>query len=397
MNLKKIILYITAVLFFLLGGVLLNYFGGYYTLSFITFIALGIAFLVYAIVPQISAERFLYFVGILLLVGSSVEAGLIILGGCFLLSCLLPLAVFVMPGLGISFILFFAARYMHARQEILTREFSVVDKRVPISLLVAGGLIILSGFLNLPRLLQLTPDADILRYINYVLYTLGGLVLLSGVPGLVKNRIIRALSPFSIAAIGTVLTILFVMTYVLYLFYDINKKERAESAISRQESNTVRLSARDPVAISSWNTYRDERFGFEMRYPKGWSVKDFYPSGVSILTPQREEVFTINTVNVGRESVFDIGSRRRGTRIKDIFFAGRKAELYSCPGQNRCPSQLAYSKSIRLVDLPPGWGLNNEIFYDIYKSDTGTYEILENILSTFQFISSQEGVEALLK
>lgn len=136
-------------------------------------------------------------------------------------------------------------------------------------------------------------------------------------------------------------------------------------------------------AITDLKTYSNTKYRFELNYPSGWviSENDDY---ISIKpTANSQSGLMISTVNVGRESVFDIAAK---VKIQDINFAGKKAKTYNCQQSgNVCPNQLTASVAVHLTELPTGWGQGNEIGYDVYKSDNTNVQDFQNILNSFRF------------
>lgn len=87
--------------------------------------------------------------------------------------------------------------------------------------------------------------------------------------------------------------------------------------------------------ISNWKSYRDEKYGFEVRYPPSWKTKEnsginFAPSVVSLVSPETEKFIksSLNTIGMSpAESDIDIyvyllkdlarGSDQQITSLKD--------------------------------------------------------------------------------
>jgi len=140
------------------------------------------------------------------------------------------------------------------------------------------------------------------------------------------------------------------------------------------------------VQAGSWKNYSNSKYHFELSYPSSWTlsendsyiyIKPFANSGSN---------FTISTINVGRESVFDAGAK---VKIQDTTFAGKKAKIYDCLQQgNTCPNQLAASVAIHLTESPTGWGQGNEIDYEVYKNDNLKISDFQQILDSIKFTTS---------
>ena len=140
------------------------------------------------------------------------------------------------------------------------------------------------------------------------------------------------------------------------------------------------------IDTSNWKTYWNEKYGFEVKYPIGWEIEEtsLYPFNFTIHHISNTSKLIIGPIGVGQESVFDkVG--RKYVNLEPANFAGIKAEQYICPGKNKCPSQLAHSRAIHLVNPPKGWEQSNEIYYDIENEYRNDYPIAEQILSTFRF------------
>jgi hypothetical protein len=142
----------------------------------------------------------------------------------------------------------------------------------------------------------------------------------------------------------------------------------------------------EPIDTSNWKIYRNEKYGFEVRYPNYFDIRTIksYPQTVVIFHKSYPDVqLVVDPINVGRESVFDIGA---GVSLNDGEFAGKKAKIYNCPEQNECPQQISYSKAIHLIELPLNWESGNEINLNVPKGKENLIETVNQILSTFRFI-----------
>jgi hypothetical protein len=144
-----------------------------------------------------------------------------------------------------------------------------------------------------------------------------------------------------------------------------NEAKNRGSNLDQQQDRQAKLAEDKDSEIprfdaSGWKIYRNE-----------WQIEEIqvYPFTITVGLPKHpSSALFIDPINVGRESVFDTGSR---VNLHSIDFFGKYAKQYICPGENTCPLQIAHSKAIHLIDLPQG-----------YEND---YQIVEQILSTFRF------------
>lgn len=147
---------------------------------------------------------------------------------------------------------------------------------------------------------------------------------------------------------------------------------------------------------AGWQTYRNEKYGFEIKYPGDWIKEEdnTYPFGIRLMREdfqanRRDLMITIDPINVGRESVFDAGkSNLVSCTIKNISFGGRESK--ECIAE----SIYGYSRYVRVIDLTDTkWEKDNEISFALNLEggiSSEEYHLLlpiyNQILSTFKFI-----------
>ncbi|TSC62816.1 MAG: hypothetical protein G01um101448_365 [Parcubacteria group bacterium Gr01-1014_48] len=148
------------------------------------------------------------------------------------------------------------------------------------------------------------------------------------------------------------------------------------------------------IDTSNWKTYRNEEYGFEVRYPRGWSPPYYVlcPEGSGcipfLILEERKDGF----MSTPREGLaFGMGSPEYGTlgemgedgiRRTKVDFAGTRADVIAvdCDGGDCVYSEIPSSMEY-WFDRPPR-------FIDIRGIDGNAirYKMVMRILSTFKFI-----------
>ena len=148
-------------------------------------------------------------------------------------------------------------------------------------------------------------------------------------------------------------------------------------------SNVVK--ARNGMLAANWQTYRNEEYGFEFKYPTNFQLTIDRESAAVVLTkltsmPEVAEHISESLI------VTPIGLKNPVTLCDirtNISFNSRKAE--QCINE----AEFYYQKIIKIKDLPPGWEVSNIIFIDLPKFEgaeiVGQKELFDQILSTFKF------------
>ena len=134
------------------------------------------------------------------------------------------------------------------------------------------------------------------------------------------------------------------------------------------------------IDTSDWKTYRNEKYGFEVKYPNNWSVKETV-SGVELINP------TGHYISVDQESL-DSAFNFTCVKEKCDHFLKTESGLtavvqYGMSGNIDAEIKKANDIFIDFYKECPGYKEDN-----IVASCTGTIEdrnIFEQLVSTFKF------------
>jgi hypothetical protein len=174
----------------------------------------------------------------------------------------------------------------------------------------------------------------------------------------------------------------------------------------------------EPIDTSNWKTYRNEKYGFEVRYPGNFKINEDKEVGFGItLSPSADatqflviqpdigfDFFdeylplnweeTIEKLNAIKKILFLQNEyesytkklRERASKIQNIIFAGREAvSLKTVDLDPFDKKTLFYTLKITdLKNLP--WSKNNRIHYEVEEGNDDLIKIFDQILSNFKFI-----------
>ncbi|MFA6973139.1 MAG: PsbP-related protein [Parcubacteria group bacterium] len=155
-----------------------------------------------------------------------------------------------------------------------------------------------------------------------------------------------------------------------------NQKAEAPTSNVKTTQPAPQPAATDETA--DWQTYRNEKYGFEFQYPRGWNVKEIQ-DGVIALSKDNLPKNTINiniTNNTEGKSLGEITQERIANlqiqkNSTDVFLGGLPAKRVKDNG---------------IVTYNGVYSINKEHIYYLYISEESQLNATFNqILSTFKF------------
>ena len=77
-------------------------------------------------------------------------------------------------------------------------------------------------------------------------------------------------------------TIILLAIFIASVFIWQKQKQSVVQEQKNQEETLVQINAEQSIDTSDWKTYRNEEYGFEVRYPDSWVAEESFTAGIGI-------------------------------------------------------------------------------------------------------------------
>ncbi len=203
--------------------------------------------------------------------------------------------------------------------------------------------------------------------------------------------------PSIIIAVVLIVGIGAVYGLVGYLFSGIKENITPVIQVSENKSNLDKIEK--PVVfegeedISDWKVYRNEKYGFEIKYPNNWIIEKNSEESINFWTEDRYKLNSEMMFSKGASHL----SHNLGIEVANEKWS--KEKIDENLKNNEIQKEEIYLNNIKIIkflkksdegDLYLNCIQKNNIYIIIYKNDSTSEKEFNQILSTFKFIEKDE-------
>ncbi len=187
--------------------------------------------------------------------------------------------------------------------------------------------------------------------------------------------------PFFLVCLIIILTA--VAAFAIYLFLQVRALTLEKTSPSPTPTPVASI---DPTA--NWQTYNNDIYNFSLRYPKDWEMAQYLPNSPDVITFQSKSSYDaksttnsivldvsqacLNTQCLTKYSLDEMVNKRSATKISEI----------------KVGDLMIYKTKLTAGDIAYMF-INDNDFIQLSTDDQ--FDILDQILSTFKFIDSDDG------
>lgn len=152
-----------------------------------------------------------------------------------------------------------------------------------------------------------------------------------------------------------------------------------------KENKLVKISEKELPNIASWQTYRNEEYGFELQYPEDWKTSN-YSSGLLVLENVKEEIYF--AINIKKN--YNLDPNTSDVEMEKIDIGDHLGYKYFYQEGVGNSEVVLIQLNQDVLQLSLDYFANNN--GNINDRKNAIQEIINPILSTFRFIEKDKEI-----